>query len=80
MASLAVTTASATKGSPPMSPTPWYVRGASYQTTVKPVDLVTLAAAEAQVRVARRQNSENAKSKTLISVVESHCHLGSKAI
>ena len=54
MGSVAVTTT--TRGSLQMSPTPWFVRGASYQTTVKPVDLVTLATAEAQVRVARCQN------------------------
>ena len=56
MASVAVTTTT-TKGTPPVSATPWYVRGAaSYQTTVKPVDLVKLATAAAQVKVARRQS------------------------
>lgn len=49
MASVAVTTTTP-KVSPPVSATPWYVRGAaSYQTTVKPVDLVKLATAAAQV-------------------------------
>ena len=58
MGSVAVTTTRMTRPPPPVNPTPpWYVRGgASYQTTVKPVDLVTLATAEAQVNVARCQN------------------------
>ena len=34
-----------------LSPVPWYVGGASYQTTVKPVDLVTLATPKAQVKI-----------------------------